>query len=81
MRSLKNDEVHVITASGSETLSDETIGSDLTIALGYNVVVLHKVKTAAAKQLRLDNYDYTVNVYAVEKGEFVSRDKFEKYFD
>ena len=71
--------------SKSESISDETIESDLRTLLGYRrVTVLQKQKSSASSTATsrddIPNFNYVISVYAVDSNnQFVSHQTFIEY--
>lgn len=76
MRALDDDFILMMMASSdSNVLTAETISSDLSRILSYQVTVLRMEKTLKS---RATGFDYSIIVYAVKSTDFVSRNAFIK---
>ena len=70
--------------SATDTLSDETIASDLSRILGYRVVVLRMEKSPDSgnnSPASKSGFIYNANIYALNQTAFVTRTEFIEYVD
>ncbi|XP_046642882.1 chitinase-like protein PB1E7.04c isoform X5 [Daphnia pulicaria] len=71
--------------SQSDSLTDETVASDMSRILGCQVVVLRMEKSPALSARvtpsALEGYNYKITLYALNKTTFITRDEFTQKFN
>lgn len=72
---MNDNAVQQVHANGTETLTDQTIETDLSAIFGYRVNVLQKQKTLSSTRDG-NNFNYVISLYALDQDSFVNQQQF-----